>query len=719
MDWNARIRAALTTSSGVPDEDVVEELAQHARAMYTAARADGCLDAVAEGRVTKQIERWRLEAVALRHKSRRTSIVEPPPAVSASWFAGFAQDARYASRLLWQQPRFALLVILTMAIGIGATTTLFSITYGVLIKPLPWLDSDRLVVLKETRGGNAPRFGSFSNAAYLAWREQTSTVQEIAAWAPQTFTLTGAGDPERIRMTAGTASLFRVLSVRPLIGSLFDEKAEGTPVVVLSEGLWRQRFSGDPNVLGRIIQLDGEPRTVIGVVSDAVAYPDRQSRGWVPFRVPPPGGNLLSMFEALARLRPDATVEQAAAEGTARGRFAANTGMTTMAIFGGNGPVVVSARPVRDALTGDVRRPLITLLVAVALLLAIATSNIASLQLARATNRRRELAIRAALGASTGRVIRQLVVESLLLGAAGGAAGFGVAWVLHRGAARILPADFPRAGDLNLDATVVIFTVIVSVAVSLIFGLLPALRVRRINLVESLAEDGISPVGVTGRSGVARSRMVIIAGQVAIACVMLVGASLLGRSFIELLHADRGFDPSLVLSAAIPMPGPAYTPARRIAVLQDIIDRLEAMPGIQHVAFTSEAPLTPGGSTSSLTLPSRDPGGGTAAVQASPRQVSPGYFSALGLRIVAGRSLEISDTETSQPVVVVNETFARRYLGATPLGAKIPMGVWGGGQQGEGTVVGVVEDVRYVGATVTSLPEMYFSYRQLKVGLRS
>jgi putative ABC transport system permease protein len=738
MEWKARIRAALETTGRAPDEDVIEELAQHARAMYDAARADGCSQDDADRRVAEQIDQWRREADALRHKSRRAPAVEPPSASSAG-AVGLVQDVRYAFRLLRRQPGFALLVVLTMMLGIGATTALFTVTYGVLMKPLPWPDADRIVVLKERRGGRAPRFGSFSNAAYLAWREHAATIDAIAAWSPQTFTMTGIGDPERIRVTLATASLFHVLAVRPLIGLLFDENGESAPVVVLSEGLWRQRFGGDPDVLGRVVHFDGQPHTIVGVAPDALGFPDRQSRAWVPFRVPLATGNLLSMFDAVAKLRPGATIEQAAAEGAARGRFAANTGMTTVAIFGGDGPVEVSVQPLDDALTGEIRRPLTILLGAVVLLLVIATTNIASLQLARAIGRRRELAIRAALGATGARAIRQLLVESLLLGAIGGAAGFIVAWVLSRGAAAILPADFPRVHDLRVDAGVIAFTIVTSVAVSLIVGVLPALYVRRVNLVEALAEDGGASVGANRRSRVAHSRLLIVGGQVAIACVLLVGASLVGRSFLALLHADRGFDPARVLGAAIPMVGPGYTPQRRTAVMAEIVARLSTMPGIRHVAFASEYPATPGGSTSSFTLPSRDGAVGTVTAQASPRLVSPDYFAALGLRIVSGRGLEESDTATSQPVAVVNETFARRYLGDAPLSAatpsmnslsaatssinsmyaKIPMGVWGQTRPGDAAIVGVVEDVRYVRASVATLPEMYFSYRQLETGMRS
>ena len=626
-------------------------------------------------------------------------------------------DIRYAARVLLRQPRFTLLAIATMALGIAATTVLFSVTYGVLMKPLPWPDADRIVVLKETRGGKAPRFGSVSNAAYLAWREQASTVEAIAAWSARTQTVTGDGEPERIRVTSGTPSLFRVLGITPLVGAVLTEKDETLPVVVIAETFWRRRFNSDPNIVGRVLHLEGDPYTIVGVVADAQGFPDRQTRAWLPFKVAQPRNNMLAMFEVVAKLAPTATAAHASAEGTARGRFAAKTGMTTTAIFGGDGPVELSARSLRDFLTADTRQPLIVLLVAVLLLLTIATTNVASLQFARGMSRRREFAIRAALGASSGRVVGQLVVESVLLGVAGGAVGIALAFGLHRGAASILPADFPRVQDLAIEWPVVLFAAGLSLLASLAFGVLPALRVRRMNLVEGLSEDGVSPMGASWRSAIARSRLLIIGAQVAAACVLLVGASLLGRSFVALLNADRGYDAAEVLTAAVPM-GPAFSPQRRTEILATVIERVAATPGVRAAAFTSEAPLTPGGSTSSFTLPSRDAAAGTITVQASPRLVSPAYFDALGLRLIAGRTLEDSDTAASQPVAVVNETFAKRYLQNDALGAMIPMGVWGV-QSSHATIVGVVEDVRYIGAATTSLPEMYFSYRQLPFGMGS
>jgi putative ABC transport system permease protein len=716
VEWKTRIRAAFGTAAHVPEEDVLDELAQHASASYEAARAEGLSHEEADRVVSDHLDRWRRDAAALHHKSDRPTVVEAPPADAPSHTAGLAHDVRYAARLLRRQSRYAAVTAVTMALGIAATTVLFSVTWGVLMKPLPWRDAGRLVVLKETRGGNQPRFGAFSNAAYLAWRDRKTTIEELAAWSQRTVTLAGAGEPERIRITAASASLFDVLDARPLLGSVFRQEDELSTqgAIVLSERLWRRRFGADPGALGRLVQLDGQAFTIIGVLPDAVAYPDRQALAWVPLRVMPATGNSLSVFNALARLSPGATPAQAAAEGTARGRFAPDSGMTAMAIFGGRGPIEVSAVPLREALTSDVRRPLVVMLIAVGLLLVTATANVASLQLARATTRRRELAIRAALGAGRLRVMRQLLVESLLLGTAGGGAGLLLALLLHRLLPFLLPSDFPRLDDLGLDVVVILFSCLLSLVTSIIFGVLPAVRLRGLNLVESLVEDGTSAVGGGSRSRTARARLVIMAAQVAIACVLLVGASLLGRSFLALLTADRGYDPAGVLTARVWLPSTMYTPERRYLLVRQILARLDGTAGVSDAAFTTEQPLTPGGSTSAFTLRSPRAEGGTLSVQASPRIVSPRGFAALGMRVVAGRSFADSDTETSEPVVIVNRAFARRYLGDAPLGAKLPMGVGYRTEGVEATLVGIVDDVRYLTAADASQPEIYYSYRQFE-----
>jgi predicted permease len=630
-----------------------------------------------------------------------------------SSLAGLTEDFRYSVRLLRRQPRHALLTVLTLALGIGAATVLFSVTYGVLLKPFPWPNAERLVVLEETRGGLPPRFGAFTNAAYFAWRDQPATIDGIAAWSQRMVTLTGAGEPERIRVVAATATLFPVLGARPLAGSFFEEKDEASPVVVLSERLWRQRFSADPAVLGRSVQLDGRSHTVLGILPDGLAYPDRQTLAVVPYRVPPTSE--LGLFSAIAVLRSGVTAAQAGAEATARGRGAADAGMAGMAVFGSNGPIAISAKPLPDAQTGDVRRPLIVLLAAVGLLLLTATANAASLQLVRAGARAREITIRAALGARTARLGRQLLIESLLLGLIGGAVGLAFTFVIHRSLPSLLPPDFPRVDALGVDAVVLLFVLSLSLGASIACGLLPAFRLRRVNLVQGLAEDGTAPVGAGFRSRAARSRMAVMAGQVAIACVLLIGASLLGRSFLALIRADRGYDATGVLSARLSMPAALYPSAeRRFAIVDQLLTRLRESAGVADVAFTSESPLTPGGSSAAFTL--RSEAAGTVTAQASPRIVGRGFFSTLEIATLAGRTFAETDTESSPPVAVVNSVFARRYLGDIPIGTRMPMAGYGfaDGKPVEVTVVGVVDAVRYITGTEISQPEVYYSYRQMR-----
>lgn len=624
--------------------------------------------------------------------------------------SGIIQDLRYAARGLMKNPGFSIVAVLTLALGIGAMTALFSVMYGVLIRPLRWPHADRLIVLNETRGGRPPRFGTFSSAVYLAWREGSTTIEAIAAWSQQAVTLTGAGDPERIRVIAASPSLFPTLGVQPLIGSLFDQEDETSPVLVLSESLWRERFGAAPDILGRFVQLDGQPHTIIGVLPDALSYPDRQARGWVPLRIRATPGNDLSMFNAIALLRPGATAAQAASEGTARGRLAADTGLTTLAIFGSKGPVEVSAIPLREAQVAEVRRPLLVLIVAAGLLLFTAIVNIANLQLVRATKRSREIAIRAALGASGARLTRQLLIESLLLGLTGGGAGLILAVLLDRLLPTVLPPDFPRIEDLRIDEHVLFFAFVASLLASVAFGLIPAARSFRRDVVEPLRQS--KTIGT--RSGLGLARTLVMAGQVAISCVLLVGASLLGRTFVALVSADRGYDPTGVLTARVSMPESLYSPERRYTLLGQILERLTQVPETTDAAFTSELPLTRGGSTAAFRLRSAAADGGTVSVQASPRIVSPRYFSVMGMRIVEGRSFTASDTHSSQPVVVVNRAFARQYLWHLPLGAKLPMGVGYQTDDEEATVVGVVDDVRYpMAADPSSHPEMYFSYQQM------
>ena len=511
MKWTDEIRAACAALPRLPDDDVVEELAQHASAAYAAARAEGLEEREAVSRVRTQVAAWCRDAGLLRRRPRRPPAVAPPPVASSSRLAGLAQDLRYAARVLGRSRGHTLVAVLTMALGIGATTALFSVADGVLLKPLPWPDADRLVRLSEVRGANNRFPNILTNGTYLAWKDSPSTLESLAAWSTDHVTLTGLGDPERLRVADVTPSLFPLMRARPAIGQVFGPTEEQDPVVVLSHALWRQRFGSDPDIVGRLVHLDAKPYRVIGVMPADFAFPDRETRAWLPDVVPPvldpghPTWRRVSLMAAIGRLRPGVTPAQAAAEGTARGHAAPDLGMVGIAVFDTKAPPTVSAVRLLDSMTADVRPAIVVFLVAVALLLATATANVASLQLARATTRTREIAIRSALGAGRTRLARQLLVESTMLGLAGGLGGLALAWILVRALPTLLPADFPRLDAIAIDVRVVTFAIGVAVASGVLFGLIPLVHTRRLDLVASLAEDGLAPVGGGVRSRTARA----------------------------------------------------------------------------------------------------------------------------------------------------------------------------------------------------------------------
>ena len=633
------------------------------------------------------------------------------------------QDIRYACRTLTRRPGVVVVAVLTMALGIGATTVLFSIAWGVLFKPLPWPDSDRLVRLSETRQGSTRRLPPLlTNGTYLAWRESPGTIEEIGAWTSDTVNVTTAGaTPQRVKIASVTPSVFPLVRARPTAGTLLTADVTRHDVVI-AYGLWQQLFGGDASAVGRTLTLDGEARTIIGVMPRTFEFPDRETRAWIPFDVPPVVGennsHRIAIFRAMARLKPGATAEQASAEGTSRGRAAPDPMLTAMAVFGSRGPVEVSAAPVLDAMTQDVRRPLLVFLVAVVLLLSTATANVAGVQLARAATRRREMAIRSALGAAGSRLARQLLVENLMVGLTGGALGVAGAFWLHRALPSLLPADFPRVSEVALDLRVLTFALAISVVSSIAFGLLPALGARRTNLVESLSEDGLAPVGAFSRTKTARARSLIMAGQVAVASVLLVGASLLIRTFVSLMNVDRGYDVTNVLTAQLPMPDATFTPERRAQILDRLLERAAASPGVVSAALTTVLPLTPMDALMAFTMPPSPVTGQRAQVQTGMRTVSPSYFAALGMRVVEGRPFTDADTVSSLPVVVVNRAFANRYLDGRAVGRELPLGLDEGGGDRRWQVVGVVEDVRMRNMTDPPQPEMFVSSRQRR-GMRT
>jgi len=652
-----------------------------------------------------------------------------PPSGGGVPLAGLVQDLRYGVRLLRRQPGFAAVAILTMALAIGATTMLFSVANGVLLKPLPWPDAERLVRVTEARQGRTGRVaGTVSNGTFLAWRDHPSTIEDLGGWLTQTVTLSGAGDPARVPIVPTTPSLFPILRVRPLIGRLFrdGEGARGQPdLVILSYGLWQERFSGRPEIVGHLVQLDDKPYTIVGVMPREFAFPDRGIRAWTAWSVPTvtgEGGVLVGViFRAIARLRTGVTPAQASAEATSRARSAPDMGVAATALFGAVGPIDVSAVPELQAMTADVRPAILVLLAAVALLLTTATANVAGLQLARATTRRREMAVRAAIGAGQRRIVRQLLIENALVGLCGGVAGLALAAGLQRLLPSLLPAGFPRLDAVAIDMRVLLFAMAVSVGASVICGLLPASHTRRVNLVETLSEDGVAPIGGAMRSPMARTRGLILAGQVAIACVLLVGAALLTRSLVSLIRADRGYDPVNVLTARLPLP-PGYPAQRRGQLLETLVERLRAVPGVTHAAYSTGLPFVSSGGFTAFKMRSPRNPDLEVDVQATQRIISPDYFAAMRLRLVAGRTLSDADTPRTPPAIVVNQTFARQYLGDHPLGFRIPQrGPRAGGlrfhdDHSDWEVVGVVDDMRQDGVDTPLQPEVFASFKQLVPG---
>jgi cell division protein FtsX len=471
-----------------------------------------------------------------------------------------------------------------------------------------------------------------------------------------------------------------------------DEEPGHAPVLLLSHALWQQRFGARSDVIDRTIRLDSKTYTVVGVMPREFAFPDTTTRAWVPLYVPPvitPGqpGFSLSLFQAIGRLKEGITPAQAAAEGTARGHNVPDHAPVAIAVYGSNGPIEVTAIPVLDALTGDVKPAILALLAAVLLLLVTATANAASLQLARATARRREMAIRAALGAGRGRLVRQTLIENLLFGLLGGAAGLALAALMHCALPALLPSDFPRLADVAFDVRIQIFAVAVSIAAGLGCGLLPAWHVARADVVPALVEDSLAPVGGGFRSRTARVRALIMIGQVAIAAV---------------LH-----DATNVLTATVVLPDGDYAPERRLQAVEEVRTRLQAIPGVRRAAYTTSTPFGTYISLSSLKLRKHD--GSTQTVQSGSKQISPGYFAALGQRVLEGREFTEADAPQAGNLVIVNREFSRRYLDGRALGWTVPDDDDRPDRPAiDRRIIGVVEDTVRQSITDTAEPEQYF-----------
>ncbi len=730
MDWKTEVRQIVADRPVIRDlsaadlADIVEEWTQHAHAAWSAARADGLTEADATAHVRSQIDAWSMNLADAPRRRKKVLAVEPPPAATRG-ASGLWQDARYGWRLLRKQPGFTLVAVLTTALAIGATTTLFSVADGVLARPLPFPDADRLIRVSETREGATRQLPSLiTHVTYQTWRDRPTSIEGIAGFRGHTATMDGdAGSgAERVLGSQVTASLFSVLRSRAEIGSAFTEADEApgrAGVIVLSHGFWQARFGADPGIVGRSIDMDGASYQIVGVMPAGFGFPSAETRFWMPLNVPPAtppedGSSRIALFSAIARLRPGFTVTQAAEEATTRAATGPPPAMVDTAVFGSQGPRVVTGVPLIDFVTGEVRPAILMFLAAVGLLFLTAVANISSLQLARSTTRRRELAIRSALGAGTGRLARQLLIESGLLGLAGGAAGLALAVLLHRALPTLLPADFPRVSDVAINLRAIAFAGGISLMAGLLFGILPVVHLRRLRLVDALAEDSQAPVGVSLRTSIGRLRMGMMVGQVAAASLLLVGALLLGRSFSALWNADRGYEPTNLLTVRVAMPEQTFTPATRAEAMRQLLGRTRALPGVVAVGFSTIIPISNVDSLMGFNLPPRGDSPDPINAQAAVRTVSPGFFPALGVMMADGRPYSEADTASAPAVLVVNETFARTYMPGEGIGTRLPLAA---GERTESEVVGIIRDVQPATRGEAPRPEVYFATDQ-QPGLR-
>lgn len=615
------------------------------------------------------------------------------------WEDEMIQDIRYGLRMLLKQPGFALVAVLTLALGIGACTALFSVVQNVLLRPLPLAEQERLVALwKRDTAANQP-FVELSYAEVRDWGEQANSLAGVSV-LPATvygygYVLTGRGEAVQLESAKVSGSFFGMLGVQAALGRVFtesDDVLNGPKTVVISDRLWRERFNADAQLIGQSITLGDANYTVLGVMSAKFEFPKGVDL-WLPFKTVAGAQAVerygFSFLTAVARLKPGVTLAQAEAElNTVVARIAA-----AHPEMNANGHRIVIT-PLAAHLFGDARPALWLLLAATGLLLLIAAANIANLSLARATARRREFAVRAALGAGRWRLVRQLLTESFLLALVGGLGGVALSYGLIKLLVRVAPADLPRIEDVSLNLPVLLFSLGVTLLMALLCGLFPALAAARLNLNQTLNEGGSKLAG--DRTGT-RTRRALVVIEVAVTVVLLVGATLILRSFVNLSRLDLGFDPSNTLTMQLRLQGAKYSgkPEARRAFFKELIERLETKPGIEAASAVLIRPLEGEvGWDTPFTLEGQSDEEAKKNRVPNFEAISPHYFRTIKLPLKAGREFTDFDTETSQPVAIISETMAKTVFGTgvDPLGKKLKQNFRDAPWR---TIVGVVGDTRY------------------------
>ena len=701
-------------------------------------------------------------------------------------------DVRYAVRTLLKRPGFLAVAVITLALGAGANTAIFSVVNTVLLRPLPYPNADRIVRVIQNRapgampGGLPSRLAALSTDDLQAWRPRSQTLSQMAAYGPAAFTMTGRAEPVRLAAARVSPALFPLLGIAPLKGRTFEPGEERTGadgVVILSFTAWQKYFAADPDMLTRTLTLDGRGYSVVGVMPRGFEFPDSDTEAWVPFVLTPavrtPGERTVQLVQVIARVKDSTSIAAAQAEanvifrqlrddearldaqssggpGPQPGptpqagpapqrvgpRAAADGGTRDMRAgppvegrIEGSGPVIrrggpgpgapggpprggffaamppatIELSPLKDELVRPVRSALLVLLVSVGFVLLIACANVANLLLARSAARRQEIAVRAALGASRSRLIRQTLTESLVLALMGSALGAALAWGAEQAVRGIGPADIPRLQQLRLDLPFFAFTLGIAVVTGVLFGMAPALRMSRANEMQAIKQGAAYPASGLSLFGRNRTRSVLAIAEISLAMVLLVGAGLLINSFLKLSSVNPGYDPSNVLAFQVSLPQARYDAGERDAFYRQMLERLRALPGVRAAALSNTLPLQQGIMRIGLRIFGRpEPTRPEDFTVADVRIVSDDYLTTMGIRLLDGHALQPASGDHPPHELLVNRSFARRYLGGErAVGTRVNLdgpAPW--------EIVGVVDDVRHAGLTAEPFPEIYVDYRQ-------
>jgi putative ABC transport system permease protein len=622
---------------------------------------------------------------------------------------------RHALRTLLRAPGFTIVALLTLALGIGANTAIFSFVNGVLLKPLPYQDPHSIVLVWEKPPGGYRN--GISTLNFLDWKTQNTVFQAMAAVRfGGSVTLTGTGEPAELAASSVSAPYFDIFGVRAALGRTFasDEDQPGkSQVVILSHRLWQSRFGADPGILGRKLTLNGKPCTVIGVLPAHGPFDRSYAQLWMPLAFEPHDMTRdYHWFMSYARLKTGVSLEKAQAEMNTIGARIADAYPQSNKGWG------VTVERFEDQLVGrQLRSSLYVLLAAVGAILLIGCANLANLTLARGTARERELAVRAALGAGRWRLIQQLLEENVLVALAGGALGLALGYGMMRGLKLLIPAGYlPMEADIGIDLNILLFTLVVSILTAILFGLAPAIHATRVDLAGSMREGGRS---ATSGSGRARLRSALIVSEVALAFILLSGAGLLIGSFYRLQQVDTGFNSNNVMTAGIPVPQARFSqPAQLVEYLRELGERVGAVPGVRNVAFTNALPMQGWGDGMPFLIAGREAVDMAHRTACFYKRVTVPYFQTLRIHLLRGRMLNDQDRPGAPPVLVINESMSKRYFkGEDPIGKRILIQELLYGQPGLGPeiaweVVGIVGDEQTGDLGDTKSPGVYVSYAQ-------